>query len=185
MYILQAFGKLAGPRITQSSKRLTCHNVIAAVAQPSSSQQATPQPAPGPPAPLPGAVAGHPGPSMDGPGAAGSHPGTVGDRPGPSMNGRGAAGGRSGAVGDRPHSPGQYLASGLQQLTDALQVLPASVAEALIRYADTTNEALLSAERERRLLARSLATAQSQLAGIPQLQVCCALLSAAKRQDMP
>lgn len=58
------------------------------------------------------------------------------------------------------------------QLTEALQSLPPSVAEAISRHVSCTHEALQKAESERRAMARSLSAAHSQLAVLPQLQVC-------------
>lgn len=89
---------------------------------------------------------------------------------------------RAGPFGDRaslerPPSPrtsesSQQRAAELLQLRDALQSLPPSVAEAISRHVSCTNEALQKAESERRVMARSLSAAHSQLAVLPQLQVC-------------
>ena len=88
---------------------------------------------------------------------------------------------RPGPSGDRaslewPSSPrtsetSQQRATELIQLRDALQSLPPSVAEAISRHVSCTNEALQKAESERRVMARSLSAAHSQLAVLPQLQV--------------
>ena len=87
---------------------------------------------------------------------------------------------RPGPVGDRtglerPSSPtsenSQQRAADLLQLRDALQTLPPSVAEAISRHVSCTNEALQKAEAERRMMARSLSAAQTQLAVLPQIQV--------------
>ena len=67
--------------------------------------------------------------------------------------------------------PSQQQAPDLGQLRDALQSLPPAVAEALLRYIGFNDEALQKAETERRLMARSLAATQAQLAALPQLQV--------------
>ena len=72
---------------------------------------------------------------------------------------------------DPTPEPTQQRAAELLQLRDALQSLPASVADAISRHVSNTNEALQKAEAERRMLARSLSAAQSQLAVMPQLQV--------------
>lgn len=88
---------------------------------------------------------------------------------------------RPGPFGDRaslerPSSPrtsesSQQRATELLQLRDALQSLPPSVAEAISRHVSCTNEALQKAESERRVMARSLSAAHSQLTILPQLQV--------------
>ncbi len=81
-----------------------------------------------------------------------------------------------GAVGDRPPSPASessnQRAADLLQLREALQTLPPSFAEAISRHVSCTNEALQKAEAERRAMMRSLTAAQSQLATLPQMQVC-------------
>lgn len=74
-------------------------------------------------------------------------------------------------VHEQAISPNQQLAADLQQLQVALQSLPSPVAEALRRHAKSTHEALYRAEQERRMMGRSLAAAQAQLAGLPSLQV--------------
>lgn len=71
----------------------------------------------------------------------------------------------------RTSEPSQQRAAELLQLRDALQSLPPSVAEAISRHVSCTNEALQKAESERRVMARSLSAAHSQLAVLPQLQV--------------
>lgn len=95
--------------------------------------------------------------------------------------GQGPDPGGSGPVagGDRPQSPAsdsiQQHASNLLQLREALQTLPPSFAEAISRHVSCTNEALQKAEAERRVMMRSLNAAQSQLAVLPQMQVCARL----------
>lgn len=71
----------------------------------------------------------------------------------------------------RTSEPSQQRTAELLQLRDALQSLPPSVAEAISRHVSCTNEALQKAESERRVMARSLSAAHSQLAVLPQLQV--------------
>ena len=98
-----------------------------------------------------------------------------------SRAGQGPDPGGSGPVvgGDRPQSPAsdsiQQHASNLLQLREALQTLPPSFAEAISRHVSCTNEALQKAEAERRVMMRSLNAAQSQLAVLPQMQVCARL----------